>query len=392
MSNKTTINIFGAYDRHNYGDLLFPIILQKSLISQLNNKEYSINIYSIIDSDLSRYGALKTQDLGHLYKSMHQDSTILIVAGGDVLTAQWASVLLALKHPAKIFMRGGRITSKLFNRNNLAKFFLGGKSDFPFVISKSNFPRLKAVLYNSVGGTNFHKFANLYDSSLFGDYLSVRDEKLYNSISKQHESVKLVPDSAIVMSEFYPLHKLKELASPSAREFAKEQSFVFFQINKTLSNNKLDLIVQILKKIANEYNLKICLCPIGRATSHEDHVPMKKIHHVLPDDSFYIDQPTIWDTMFLIGISKMYIGTSLHGAITAMSYDVPYMGIEVVKLNDYLKTWSFPPLNKTFKISELSANFQEIKNTDKQKLSQSRNNQIQLYKQSLSNMVEIIKA
>ena len=389
MSKKTTINILGAYDRHNYGDLLFPVILQELLIKELNNK-YVINIYSIVESDLSEYGALKTKSLSQLYKSMENDSTILIVAGGDILTAQWSSVLLALKHPAKIFMRGGRVTSNLFDRNKLARFFLGGKSIFPFVIKKSDFPRLKAVLYNSVGGTNFHKFSNLFDNSLFGDYLSVRDENIYNNIKKQSESVKLVPDSAVVMSEYYPITNLIELVSLNVKEFTQEKPFVFFQINKTLSLNKVDKIAEVLKAISSEYNLKICLCPIGRAGSHEDHIPLKKIHSLLNEESFYIDQPTIWDTMFLIASSEIYIGTSLHGAITAMSYNVPYMGIEVTKLNQYLKTWSFEPLNKTYKISDILVKFQEIKDANKNQLSISRNNQINQVQESFDKMLSIV--
>ncbi|MDW5287868.1 polysaccharide pyruvyl transferase family protein [Formosa sp. PL04] len=390
MLKKTTINILGAYDRHNYGDLLFPIILKEFITNEPNNDKYLINIYSIVESDLSEYGALKTKKLSHFYDSIENDSSILIVAGGDILTAQWSSVLLALKHPAKIFMRGGRVTSKLFNRNKLAKFFLGGKSDFPFVIKKSDFPRLKAVVYNSVGGTNFHKFSNLYDSSLFGDYLSVRDENIFNNIKKESKSVKLVPDSAVIMSEYYPLDNLNKLINPNVRDFVEKQPFVFFQINKTLSLNKVDKIAQVLKTISSEYNLKICLCPIGRAGSHEDHIPLNKIHSLLKDESFYIDQPSIWDTMFLIARSEIYIGTSLHGAITAMSYNVPYMGIEVTKLNQYLKTWSFEPLNKTYKISDILVNFKEIKNADKQQLSLSRNNQVDLVRESFKKIIYIV--
>ncbi|WP_435134164.1 polysaccharide pyruvyl transferase family protein [Formosa sp. A9] len=391
MSINTAINILGAYDRHNYGDLLFPIILQNFLKDNLDNEKYSINIYAILESDLSSYGALKTKRISDLYESMKGDSSVLIVAGGDVLTAQWASVLLALDHPGKVLMKGGRVTSRLFNRNKLAKYLLGGKSDWPFVIKKSDFQNLKALLYNSVGGTNYHKFANLFDGSLFGDYFSVRDEIVCNSIKKQYEAVKLVPDSAIIMSEFYPLDTLKTMISSSVSKFAQEQSYVFFQINRTLARGKETELAQILKSISEKFNLKICLCPIGRANKHEDHVPLQDIHAMLETQSFYIDHPSIWDTMFLIANSRMYIGTSLHGAITAMSYNVPYMGIEVTKLNQYLKTWSVEPLNKTFKINNILNNFNEIINVDKELLKQSRDKQIQLVKESFDNMIRIIK-
>jgi hypothetical protein len=393
ISEKKIINILGAYDRHNYGDLLFPIILKEVLTAALGDR-YELHICGISRSDLTRYGALKTKSIGDLYELINKNdkSSILLIAGGDVLTAQWSSILLSLNHKARIFMKGATITNRFLNRNKLAKFILGGKSELPFVINKSDFPGLQKVIYNSVGGTNFQKLENRDDRPLSADYISVRDQKLYIAIKERNKSVELIPDSAIIMSKFYPVNELIKSVHPRVKELSQKQPFVFFQINKQLASNSEAYLARILKTISHQHNLKICLCPIGRANHHEDHIPLKRIHDLLKDESFYIDEPSIWDTMYLIASSKIYIGSSLHGAITAMSYNTPYMGIKVSKLNDYLKTWSFEPLNKVHNFSEISSAFSDILTIEKEKLSSSRDTQIELIEQSFNQIVNVIRS
>lgn len=43
--------------------------------------------------------------------------------------------------------------------------------------------------------------------------------------------------------------------------------------------------------------------------------------------------------MGLIANSKGFIGSSLHGCITAMSYCKPYLGLEVPKTVNYINDW-----------------------------------------------------
>jgi len=51
--------------------------------------------------------------------------------------------------------------------------------------------------------------------------------------------------------------------------------------------------------------------------------------------------------MALIANASLYIGTSLHGVITAMSYGLPYVGLnkKQVKVQQYLKTWGVEELS-----------------------------------------------
>lgn len=43
--------------------------------------------------------------------------------------------------------------------------------------------------------------------------------------------------------------------------------------------------------------------------------------------------------MYLIKHARIYVGTSLHGTITAMSYDTAFISHGPLKLKNYIMTW-----------------------------------------------------
>ena len=90
------------------------------------------------------------------------------------------------------------------------------------------------------------------------------------------------------------------------------------------------------------------------ALGHTDKIALIKIASLMKTNYFEIRNPNVFDIMWLIKHSKMYIGVSLHGAITAMSFNVPYVGYGSLKLKYYFEQWSD---NKRF------ADIDKIKNT-----------------------------
>ena len=86
----------------------------------------------------------------------------------------------------------------------------------------------------------------------------------------------------------------------------------------------------------------------------------------------------------------MYIGSSLHGTITAMSFGVPYIGYGPKKLKAYIEQWEeigeehFTEQHNLVKIAKKA--FKIIPNSEQQKniVKQSFNNLKLLYEQTHS--------
>lgn len=335
MTERTQVIVYGAYDRHNYGDLLFAIVLKRYLEA---DKRFSVLVAATKKSDLSSYGALPTMPLRQALKATKQQPrTMLIVAGGECLTAQWESILGYLApqiayYPIKAspYLLG----QKVFTR--MSRALTSIPSDMPLVLGERDLPGIQ-VMYNSVGGNEISKKQPVIHDAIARNlrdctYISVRDRETASELEKLDIPHNVVPDSAVLISDMYPV-------VPSARE----PGHIVFHISDHHAKRRVEAIAQQLTELNMSTGLKIALLTIGKAPGHADDGPLDKLQSLLGDRAFRVDSGKIDDIIQCIATSKLYCGTSLHGAITALAYAVPQVALlpnKVVKLSSFLETWA----------------------------------------------------
>jgi hypothetical protein len=105
----------------------------------------------------------------------------------------------------------------------------------------------------------------------------------------------------------------------------------------------------------------------------------------------YFDADNIWDIMYLIANSKCYIGTSLHGAITASSYCVAHVGLKVEKLGAYLATWGVVGNQRSVEFTEIYDQFEVATSISKESWEASKDRQFVEIKKGFDKMVAILK-
>lgn len=336
MTERSQVIVYGAYDRHNYGDLLFAIILKRYLEA---DKRFSVLVAATKKSNLSSYGALPTIPLRKaLAATRQQRKTMLIVAGGECLTAQWESIIGYLApqvayYPIKAspYLLG----QKTFTR--LSRALTRIPSDMPLVLGERELPGVQ-VMYNSVGGNEISKKTPVIHDAIARNlrdctYISVRDRETSAELEKLDIAHNLVPDSAMLISDMYPV--LKPPAS--------EPGHIVFHISDHHAKRRVEAIAQQLTELNMSSGLKIALLTIGKAPGHSDDGPLDKLQSLLGDRAFRVDSGKIEDIIQCIATSKLYCGTSLHGAITALAYAVPQVALlpnKVVKLSSFLETWA----------------------------------------------------
>ncbi|WP_313433490.1 polysaccharide pyruvyl transferase family protein [Stutzerimonas nitrititolerans] len=334
MTDRASVIVYGAYDRHNYGDLLFAIILKRYLEA---NERFRVQVAATKKSNLSRYGALPTVPLKKaLEATRSQPKTLLIVAGGECLTAQWESIIgylapQALYYPIKAspYLLG----QKLFIR--LSRALTSIPSDLPLVPGERDLPGLQ-VMYNSVGGNEISRKNPLINAAIVRNlrdcsYISVRDMETSAELDRLGIKHNLVPDSAILISDMYPQDSV-----------ASEPGHIVFHISDHHAKRRIEAIAQQLTELSMTTGLKIALLTIGKAPGHSDDDPLDKLQSLLGERAYRVDSGHIEDIIRCIATSKLYCGTSLHGAITALAYAVPQIALlpkRVVKLSSFLETW-----------------------------------------------------
>ena len=92
------IYLAGAFDRHNYGDILFPLIHSKILTSN-GFKEENIKYAAVSASDMRNIGGYQTTSIKSMLSEAHDKNTLIVLCGGDILSADWLLMLGNLSTP-----------------------------------------------------------------------------------------------------------------------------------------------------------------------------------------------------------------------------------------------------------------------------------------------------
>lgn len=387
--------MIGATDRYNYGDLLFPLIVQKELSQRLGS-DYLFYNFSTKKSDLSKYGGLVTKSIRNI-KNINCD--VAIIVGGEVLSSSWKATYYHVQH-SKFKLILNKILFKIIGEKRAeiyikSSFGLPREQMFPWLIDKHSVGVSK-IIYNTVSGTDFsyvqkniNSFHNILEQA---DYISVRDQKTLYNLNNQITKTKaqLVPDSAFLMSDLFPVDELENLINDKPESVQKT---VVFQIGKSFAKSNEQEIVKQLKLISNE-GWHIVLLPIGYATLHEDSIPLKKIYSLLSPTVKNVDikYGTIFDIMYTIATSDMFIGTSLHGNITALSYGIPSIALDkrVEKLSEFLKSFGIRGQKFGVDYSDIFQAFKETEQIDKRKLIQNSNNLKMTIRENFDVMAKVI--
>jgi hypothetical protein len=343
------VAIVGAFDRFNYGDLLFPDVLGRLLRPSGARADF----YTSVRSDLSHLGGQRTRPVKELLRSgALPDGGAVIVAGGEVLDASWTVTLgTLLSTPLAFLVRGVHHRLGEGWSDALCRRLAGARLERPWVLAPEDLPGRVRVAYNCVGGSSLTALpldvrGRIENRMARAAFVSVRDAQTKALLEQGPLAgrVHLAPDSAVLISAFYPPEPLRKLATLRSRAIVRRypNGYLCFQINKHLGSDKISLIADQLKKIYHRHGLAAVLLPNGRARHHEDQVVLAALRDRLHTPAALAGgELATHDIMYLIATARAYAGTSLHGSITALSYAVPHLGLThaVPKLDAFLQTW-----------------------------------------------------
>lgn len=356
--------LLGAFDRFNYGDLLFPIVVQNELARHSPATETAV--HALVASDLSRYGALKTLSLKALYQpgALHYGDAV-IFAGGGTIGVDWNYM------HANLLGRGGNLGLYYLKRicgeavaEHVSRAYFGSRAPFPWVAGPGDFPAKVKVAYNAVGGSEFANLASEVQERTLqrlaeAAYLSVRDaetKRLFAPLEAKI-TVELSPDSAVLMSEQFPLEWLQAHASSQLLATLAGTPYVCFQSNVHYARQNSDRIVAALEAIYELHGLRALLLPIGRYVGLDDKLALDGILSKLRTPAAIVsDEANLWEIMLVIARASLFVGTSLHGNVTSQSFAVPHMGLsdQPCKLDYYLGTWDLPEQSGCVRLEEVA--------------------------------------
>lgn len=295
---------FGAFDRHNFGDILLGHIA-------VREAEVAVpRCAGLAERDLRACGGFLVAPVDALTAPV-----TLIHVGGELLDcdageAAWMLGDSALRWPRRA----------------------------PYVIPRSSLPEGSRVVFRAVGGVGLADRDAAFrhevlDALRQADALSVRDRVTREFLAREGIAAALEPDPVARIAELFgvpvapsPLGGAPYLAVQFAAECGDDRS--------------LTAIARGLEHIG----LPVALFRAGAAPWHDDLAVYARLAQHLHVPVTLFESLDVWQIAGLIAGSRGYIGTSLHGRIVAAAFARPGLSLERTagsgrKLRAYLATW-----------------------------------------------------
>ena len=256
--------LLGAFDRHNFGDLLFPHLIMTGLPGQ------TFALAGLAERDLTAFG-------GHRVKALanwtHAQPAHLIHVGGELLTCtawQAAVMLLDPAAAAGALARYGR------DPEAAARWAAGQLRTaraMPYVAG-GNLPIATGrVIFNAVGGVEWPLLTAAQKHEVEAalrraDWVSVRDHLTQTALQAEGIKVPLCPDPAVMVAECCGdvISRHRDQGEVKKIREGFPQGYLACQFSADFADDAtLDALAQGLSRVAAATRLGIALFCTGTA-------------------------------------------------------------------------------------------------------------------------------
>jgi hypothetical protein len=352
LHEKIPIILLGAFDRHNFGDLLFPHVATALL------KEENLLYGGLAQRDLRCYGGHQVSSLAQLAKQFSGDPVHVCHAGGELLTCDAWEAAVMLLPPAAVQDTIARLDACPLEKLEWARGYLGISSLAPYIVSRGLFPRAVNIVCNAVGGVDFAMQsramqAELRDKLSQACEIAVRDQYTQSALDFAGIASRLLPDPAVMLAELFA-EKIRHFAA--AGETAKiratyPQGYIAVQLSADFEDDRtLAQIAHQLDEFTQANTFGIVFFRAGAAPWHDDLDCYRRLVAQMQTSSVDVFcSLNIWDICALIAHSRIYCGSSLHGRIVAAAFARPRINIRppgqqgrLTKHDAFVRTWEEP--------------------------------------------------
>lgn len=297
---------FGAFDVNSYGDSLFPDVLERGIKDKVDINSITLFSPTAVDNGYNGHTVHSFAEFRELQNDLHFDC--IIIGGGELFHFQPISFK---------------------NTKGEEKYEEGALWIKPLKWSiEFDIP----VIINAVGAPySFSDEQKKTISELIKNvrYFSVRDEYSYNRLRGiiSDSILKVVPDTVWKINDVYTSDALRNSYSNVCirYQFDSDKPYIIVQYG---TSSQFDALIEQLLRMKEEQQWQIIVMPINY--SHEDVDIVTKMRDKCKDEFVYIDgilQPI--EIAALISNASAFIGTSLHGNLTAMRYGVMNVAIDM---------------------------------------------------------------
>lgn len=358
--------LFGAFDRHNLGDLLFAHVLERMLAPR------AVCHAGLATRDLRACGGHAVRAFGALDAAARDIPLNIVHAGGELLTCDaWeAAVMLAPPGGAQALIA----QEKAWQDDPLAwaRAHVGVAARAPYVLSRAAFAqaRIDTLSFHAIGGTSLDRRdapfkAEVFEKLRHADHLSVRDSRTRDQLRTHGIHAQLIPDPAVMVAGLFGARIRSHAAQEAVRTVLQTfpHGYAAVQFDASFGDDAtLDGLGREMARAARSTGLGIVLFRAGAAPWHDDLDVYGRLGARLDGTPFSVfTSLNLWDICALIAHSRLFCGSSLHGRIVAMAFARPRINIvhaqdamQSPKQAAFAATWEPGEIAKTANVDELA--------------------------------------
>ncbi|MGD9835697.1 MAG: polysaccharide pyruvyl transferase family protein [Piscinibacter sp.] len=345
----TPVVLFGAFDRHNLGDLMFPHIAQAMLGDVL------VRFAGLAARDLRDVGGHRVEAIGELIAGWGDGPATLVHVGGETLTCPAFEAAVMLLDARELPPLLAHFAAQPEERAAWARRCTGVDSPAPYVLSRRDWPGLGRVVHAGVGGVDLDRIdAPLRDAVLArlreADAIAVRDLRTQAALRRHGLDAALMPDPAVLVAELFGPRIARHGCDgePAAVRAAFPRGYLAVQCSALFADDAtLDSLAAALARVQADRGLGVVLLRAGAAPWHDDLAVLRRLAARLEATSTRLAGTLdIWDLCALIAGSVATIGSSLHARIVAGACGRPCVSLQpsgdverIRKIDAWVETW-----------------------------------------------------
>lgn len=329
--------LFGAFDRHNLGDLLLARVADR-LCSPRETIAAGLH-----RRDLRASGGLATVAMSTL-----DAAADVLHVGGELLCCDAFDAAVMLERT-----RDAARTVARFERNReaaqqWASHRLECDRQLPYLFPPG--PGLR--LYAGIGGSTLERMpapvrAEALDAMRAADGLWVRDARTRQQLAAAGLATALAPDPATLVAALFGRRIARRGAAGDLTALRRRfhRGHLALQLRGDWGDDAtLDVVAAQLDRASSSTGFGVVLFCAGRAPWHDDVALYHRLLRRRPLDAVVFDATDIWALCALIAASAATIATSLHARIVAEAFARPALSLSRrgdgdAKLEAYVDTW-----------------------------------------------------
>ncbi|MBP7468125.1 MAG: polysaccharide pyruvyl transferase family protein [Thauera sp.] len=372
-ARRAPLILFGAFDRHNLGDLLLGRVAAELTARVLPGREG--RFAGLATRDLRADGGAHVQALSEVaaeWNPAHREGApawapaslpALLQVGGEILgCSAWEAAVMVLD-PADAARAIALHDRDPAARETWARQTLESTRRLPYLAAhaanaaNAALPHGTRIVHTGIGGVGFAALPAMLRAEALAELraaacVQVRDRRTREALAAAGIDAALVPDPAVLVERLLGAEVARHAAmgEPALLRARFAHGYVAVQLAAELGDDAtLAMLADDLAAISRDHGLGVMLFCAGRAPWHDDPAVLQRLRRHLPDPQSAVvaESRHLLDLCALIANAALCCASSLHARIVADAFARPAISLvggaqQAAKLHAWLDTW-FPP-------------------------------------------------